>query len=425
MDRVPLYIFEDPGWRRFGPLTSLRPVWDIRIGRRTIIDRISSQLNRQPDRLFPREELRQLVNSQNDTKHVPINNLKVDVFIVNGRTVGELPSNGLLKETEWSIWTEGQEVVAARLPLDVATKWMTLPVINPSDYSVDALVSIWSQMYTTPQIKIREVSSRLLWWPWDLLNNLKKTIEGDYKELGQSVIEGDVHPKAILVDEFSMNIAVGSKIDAGAILDASKGPIIIEDGVHILPGAIIMGPVVLGKNSIVKAGAKIYGPVATGPVCKLGGEIEDTIFFGYSNKQHEGFLGHALVGEWVNLGADTNNSDLKNNYSDVSVTIQGETIQTGSTFFGSIIGDHVKTAINTQLNTGTVIGVGTNIFGPGFPPKAIGAFRWGGATGFEFYDFNKFIYTAKAVMGRRDVELTSEMNSVLKQINADALAGLQ
>ncbi len=425
MESIPLYIFEDPGWRRFGPLTSLRPVWDISIGRKTLLDRISAQLNRQPDRLYPREELKQLVNSQADTKISDGDRAKKDVFLVNGRTMGKLPETSIIKSTEWSIWVEGSEVVAAKLPQDVATKWMMLPVINPDDYSADTLLSIWSQMYTTPEVKIREVNNMLVWWPWDLLTLLEETIVNDYKAIGQNVIEGDIHPKAILVDEFSMNIAVGAKVDAGAILDASNGPIIIEDGVHVFPGAIIMGPAVIGKDSIVKAGAKIYGPVSTGPVCKLGGEIEDTIFFGYSNKQHDGFLGHAVVGEWVNLGADTNNSDLKNNYSDVSVTIQGETIQTGSTFFGTIIGDHVKTAINTQLNTGTVIGVGTNIFGPGFPPKAIGAFRWGGASGFEFYDYDKFLKTAIAVMSRRKVELSGEMQAVLKNLNEDALAGLQ
>ncbi|MBD3167356.1 glucose-1-phosphate thymidylyltransferase, partial [bacterium] len=281
---------------------------------------------------------------------------------------------------------------------------------------------IWSMEMSAPEIELIEAKDTLVFWPWELLKRQRAAIEEDFRGRGVGQVNGDVDARAILVEETNMHIAAGAKVRAGAILDASDGPILLEDGVEVMPGAVLLGPIAVGEKTKINPGAKIHGPCSIGPVCKIGGEVEDTIIQGFSNKQHEGFLGHALLGEWVNLGADTNNSDLKNNYSAVSVVLEGESINTGETFFGSIIGDHVKTAINTQLNTGTVIGIGTNIFGAGFPPKAIGDFRWGGVEGFVSYDYEKFMGAARAAMKRRGLAPSSAMATLLRSLHKESIS---
>ena len=423
MSKVPLYLFEDPGWRRFGPLTTNRPVWDLRIGLDSLSERISRLLDTSADGFIPRASLDALVKydlaaSGITDKSLPKNG---DVFIVNGRAWKNLDPKGLEKDHDHAIWTDGPDVVAARLPAGIARKWLSRSSNDPDEYSARTLLAIWGMQETAPSIEILELPDSLIYWPWEILKVQEKIIREDFLRLGHVHLSGEVDYRAILIEDGDIVVEVGAHIAAGAILDASEGPIIISEGVKVMPGAVIRGPVYIGPNSTIKVGAKLYGPLSIGPVCKLGGEVEDCMIQGYSNKQHEGFLGHALLGEWVNLGADTNNSDLKNNYSSVHITIDGESIDTGETFIGSIIGDHVKTAINTQLNTGTVIGIGSNVFGAGFPPKTIGAYRWGGAEGFELYDFDKFLATAKAVVARRGKELSSPMIALLRQIHNLAL----
>ena len=200
------------------------------------------------------------------------------------------------------------------------------------------------------------------------------------------------------------------------MLDAEKGPIVIGANVRIFPNAVIEGPAFVGGGSLIKIGAKIYENTSIGPMCKVGGEVEGSILHGFANKQHDGFLGHAYLCPWVNLGADTNNSDLKNNYGSVRVTINGTEVDSGSLFVGVIMGDHAKSAINTMFNTGTVVGVGSNVFGAGFPPKYIPAFSWGGAEGIETYAIDKCIDVARKVMLRRNQTLTSAGEALLRHV---------
>jgi UDP-N-acetylglucosamine diphosphorylase/glucosamine-1-phosphate N-acetyltransferase len=214
------------------------------------------------------------------------------------------------------------------------------------------------------------------------------------------------------------NIFIGKNavVKPGVVLDASNGPIIIEEDVEIFPNAVIEGPCFIGKGSKIKSCATIYENVTIGNTCKIGGEVEQSVFMPYSNKQHSGFIGHAYIGSWVNLGADTNNSDLKNNYSTVKATIGGKEIETGLQFLGLMMGDHSKSAINTMFNTGTVVGFSCNIFGPGFPDKYIPSFSWGGAESMTTYDVNKSMQTAKVVMSRRKVEFTKADEEVFKTV---------
>lgn len=196
------------------------------------------------------------------------------------------------------------------------------------------------------------------------------------------------------------------RIYPNVVLDASEGPIILNKNVKIMPQATIIGPCYIGANSTIKIGAKIYEKTSIGEFCKIGGEVENTIFQGFSNKQHEGFIGHSFISEWVNMGADTNNSDLKNTYGNVSLRYRDELVDTKSMFMGLLCGDHTKTAINTRFNTGTTVGIAGMIFNSDFPPSHVKSFSWGGAKDSPVYKVSNAVETARIVMQRRQRELS-------------------
>ncbi|WP_111610594.1 GlmU family protein [Algoriphagus yeomjeoni] len=217
-------------------------------------------------------------------------------------------------------------------------------------------------------------------------------------------------PENIFVEE-------GAVIRA-AVLNAENGPIYIGENTEIQEGSMIRGPFALCESSTVNMGSKIKGDTTVGPYSKVGGELSNSVIFGFSNKGHEGFLGNSVIGEWCNMGADTNTSNLKNNYSPVKLwdyTV-GNYSNTGLQFCGLMMGDHSKCGINSMFNTGTVVGIGSNIFGPGFPRKFIPSFAWGGEEGFSTFLFPKFLETAKAVVARRGLELNVEEQEILRTI---------
>ncbi|HRG86928.1 MAG TPA: glucose-1-phosphate thymidylyltransferase, partial [Chitinophagales bacterium] len=209
----------------------------------------------------------------------------------------------------------------------------------------------------------------------------------------------------------------GAKVEA-ATINTNAGPVYISNDAEIMEGSLIRGPFALGKHSTVKMGAKIYGATTVGPHCKVGGEVNNVIFQSYSNKGHDGFLGNSVIGEWCNLGADTNSSNLKNNYAEVKIwDYQTQKfIPTGLQFCGLIMGDHSKCGINTMFNTGTVVGVNANIFGDGFPRNFIPSFSWGGAAGFVTYKLSDAMIVAKDVMARRTVTLAEADKKILTTI---------
>ena len=201
-------------------------------------------------------------------------------------------------------------------------------------------------------------------------------------------------------------------------LNASDGPIYIGKNSEIMEGSLIRGPFAICESSIVKMGAKIYGSTTIGPYCKVGGEVSNSVFFGYSNKGHDGFLGNSVIGEWCNLGADTNTSNLKNNYANVKLwNYESESfINTNLQFCGLILGDHSKCGINTMFNTGTVVGVFANIFGSGFPRNFVPSFSWGGNKGFSTYLTKKAFEVASIVMERRGCEFSDKDAKILKEV---------
>jgi UDP-N-acetylglucosamine diphosphorylase/glucosamine-1-phosphate N-acetyltransferase len=254
---------------------------------------------------------------------------------------------------------------------------------------------------------------------WDVIVDLPDRLNSDLS--GDSALGQIQSPSGDSVHiENKNNVYIGKevKFGAGVVLESGDAPIWIDDGAVVESNCTIIGPAYIGKKSKVKP-CSLLDIVAIGDVVKISGEIEGTIFQGYSNKQHLGFLGHAFVGEWVNLGAGTTNSDLKNNYSKVSVVLEGKRYETGMQFLGTIIGDHSKAAINTTFNTGTIVEPFCNVFGRGYPPKYVPPFSWWGDS-IEEYKLDKAIETATRVMKRRDIDLSENYRKRIEKLFIEA-----
>ena len=248
---------------------------------------------------------------------------------------------------------------------------------------------------------------------WDFIFDTKDILSTNDTKFFDMKIGGDFHESCIFLNQKNIHISDSAKISAGVILDASEGPIIIDENAFVDIGVMIKGNTYIGKNSKINPGAKLNGEISIGPYCKIGGEVEATIFHGYSNKQHDGYIGHSYIGEWVNLGANTNNSDLKNNYGKIKFDLGFKKIDTNEMFIGSMIGDFSKIGISTMLNTGTYIGIGANVFGSGFQDKLIQSFSWGKK---EVTDFKKFLSTLEVVKSRRDENISEKEKNLLRTL---------
>ena len=251
---------------------------------------------------------------------------------------------------------------------------------------------------------------------WDIFSDNGREIEADFKLLTKARKSQKISDTNTVIGKHIF-IEKGAKISC-SILNAENGPIYIGKNTQIMEGAIIRGPFAMCENAVLKMGAKIYGPTTLGPHCKVGGEVNNSVFFGYSSKAHDGFLGNSVIGEWCNLGADTNNSNLKNNYAEVKLwNYEMERFKkTGLQFCGLIMGDHSKCGINTMFNTGTVIGVSANIFGSGFPRNFVPSFSWGGASGFQVYKLPKVFEVASKVFERRKLDFDENEQNILSEV---------
>ena len=252
---------------------------------------------------------------------------------------------------------------------------------------------------------------------WDIFSLNDKAIKADYDLITQGRTSAPIPEGVQVINKENIFIEEGATISFSS-LNASKGPIYIGKDAEIMEGCLVRGPFALCEHSVLKMGAKVYGATTLGPYCKVGGEVNNSVLFGFSSKGHEGFLGNSVLGEWCNVGADTNTSNLKNNYAEVKLWDYHKErfTNTGLQFCGLMMGDHSKCGINTMFNTGTVIGVSANIFGSGFPRNFIPSFSWGGAAGFTTYQLNKVIEVAKVVMKRRELEWSEIDEKILQHV---------
>ena len=377
-------LFDGPSRNNLLPFTFTRPVADIRIGILTIREKWETFLDSTTTTLtedylsdkYPMVEMDE--NVMIHASYLP--NLELVEMIKN------------LKENQ-AIF-KGEDVIA----------FFTKDTQEDVDFETYEALE-----YNDEILKIEQV--------WDIFSKNGDALQEDFNLLTEGRKSKPIPPTNNVIDPENIFIEAGAKLQF-VTLNASTGPIYIGKDTEIMEGSIIRGPFALCEGSVVKLGAKIYGPTTIGPHSKIGGEVNNSVLFAYSNKGHDGFLGNSVLGEWCNLGADTNTSNLKNNYEEVKLwNYQTESFaKTGLQFCGLMMGDHSKCGINTMFNTGTVVGVSVNIFGSGFPRNFVPSFSWGGSSGFTTYLTKKAFEVAERVMERRHMVFTEQDKAILQHV---------
>ena len=411
MRPTALVVFEDAGYRDLLPLVYPRATFNLRCGGDNLLSKIETAFGTQASALFVRPGLAAVMDERQRTQYPrprPINITPPDPdqLWINGRLLVraafDLPPNS-------AAW-RGDTLLAARLNKSTADLLTPDTLLYPG-----RMLTLQSLI----RVDLPADAATLFDRPWQIVHANEAEIVRQVGALRRERL-GRVYPGAHLVDESAIHLAVGSKVKPGAVLDAEAGPIFIGENTVISPNAVVIGPAHIDYGCIVQPGAAIRGATSLGPVCKIGGEVEGTIFHAYANKQHDGFLGHSYVGEWVNLGADTVGSDLKNTYGPVRVALNGREIDTGHTFVGAFIGDHSKTGIGTRLPTGCVIGYACNVFVSSYAPKFTPSFSWLTDDGRAPHDPDKAAAVARTVMARRKRSLTAAEEALLRSIADEA-----
>lgn len=385
-----ILIDDEKTWLNLLPLTYTRPVSEIRIGILTIREKWDKYLKTKASygctdylRLkFPTVFKKNINNYFINSNIVPDAKLAAAIKKLK-------PKEGLIKDTSFiAFCTSDMEASAAE-------------VINNC------------KQYAGEVLSVNNV--------WDIFQKNGEALKGDFDLLTKGRKSQALSKSNTVIGKKNLIfIEKGAKIEASTF-NTNAGPIYIGKEAEVMEGSLVRGPFSLGDESVLKLGAKVYGPTTIGPHSKVGGEVSNSVIFGYSNKAHDGFIGNTVIGEWCNLGADTNTSNLKNNYGSIKLfNYQSNGVKdTGLQFCGLIMGDHSKCGINTMFNTGTVAGVGANIFGGGFPPTHIPSFVWGGAEGFDTYRLEKMFETTSRVYARRAFALDAVEKKILEIIFAE------
>ncbi|NTU57456.1 MAG: transferase [Chlorobiaceae bacterium] len=410
---MQVLIFEDEKTLRFKPLTDLKPVYDLVTGCRSLKSRflaeamgkvaLSWHLRKQIAPWFLESNPGSVVNTITDD----------DLMLVNGRLVCDERVMQIISSRDVR---PGEALVQNGSLLFCRLKADDCPMGR------EGLPNVVDGMTLAGSLSCVEVSGfMLLENLWDPVAFHPKMMKLDANAIASGRIEGLVHPSAVLVNPEAISIGRGAVVMAGAILDASEGFVHIGDGAVVEPQAVLMQNVMIAAGARVKIGAKIYSNVYIGSASKAGGEIEDSIIEPFANKQHDGFLGHSYISSWCNIGAGTDTSDLKNNYSSVNLLVDGVQMQTGLQFLGLLMGEHSKCSIGTTFNTGTVVGISANIFGSGMPSKYVPSFSWGnGESGYEPYMIEKALETARRVMERRRIAMSAAYEEMFRRAAYDA-----
>lgn len=381
-------LFDDSAFENLLPLTYTRPIAEIRCGILTISEKWNKMLN-SPVSYLTRAYL---------SEKFPVR-MSASNILINGSLIPDKPLvEHILSLKEGQVLKSKGVMLAANLNT--------------------AQVEFFKQDKTNGFHVIEHTSNfTKITYPWDIFTFNDRAIRDDFQLLTKGRTSATLNDSNKLLGEENIFVEEGASVNF-AIINATTGPVYIGKDAEIMEGSMVRGPLALCEHSTLKMGAKIYGASTIGPHSKIGGEVNNSVIFGFSNKAHDGFLGNSVIGEWCNLGADTNNSNLKNNYAQVKVWNypQEKFINTGLQFCGLIMGDHSKSAINTMFNTGTVVGVSANIFGAGFPRNFIPSFAWGGAQGFMVYAINKACEVAEQVYKRRNLEFTHADHSILARV---------
>ena len=406
-----LCIYEDIDVQSFGPLTLLRPVFSLRCGIFTLAEKLAlafpeSKLFLQV-RAHLEEWTRQLYPDADVAEPPP-----EDTMFVNGRlcmTDDEVLHFMAASPQEVSYVSQGV-LFAAK----VRGERVKHVVRHLREGDADRAFEDVRLPAEVQAFLARSGADLIRWSPRQIVQDARYLFE-------VGVVRGAVDTGAFLIKPEAIHVARGSRVMAGAVLNAEGGPIVIRENAMVEPLAYVEGPAAIGESAIVRAGAKIRGGTSIGPVCRVGGEVAETVFQGYANKQHDGFLGHSFVGEWVNLGANTNNSDLKNTYTPVRTFrsardfLEKKGEDSGQLMLGLQIGDFTKTGISTSFTTGASIGIGCNLYGTDLMPAYVPSFVWGMPGGFQEHRIDPMVATAARAMERRKVELGTELDALLRR----------
>ncbi|MFA8343334.1 MAG: putative sugar nucleotidyl transferase [Rhodothermaceae bacterium] len=393
--KTSICIFEDDFYQNFYPLSFSRPTFDLLSGAFTLAEKISNY--------YSGTEITYLCRDIFEKNSFDNNAGYDSVLFLNGRIVADrniTKAIPLIGENE--VFVQNGSLAGIRVNKELISK---IDFNNP-----DFLASLGIE-------KVTEVEVTLAEYIWDLIELNGREITNDFAQMKNHIYTTDDYPENIsLINRDNILIGNNCSISPFVCIDAKSGPVIIGNNVTIFPHSYIQGPAFIGDNSVIKAGSKIYHNSSIGSVCKVGGEIENSIIHSYSNKQHDGFLGHSYLGSWVNLGAGTTNSDLKNNYSDIKINLNNTEIETGLQFLGLLMGDHSKTAINTTINTGSAAGFSCNLFGDVFSQKNYPSFSWGGGNLLSTYDLEKSKDVARQVMARRNKTFGRVEENIFNQV---------
>jgi len=412
-----LIIFEDDRFEDFYPLTYNRPVYQLLFGIRLIQDKISSFYPGAEVILLCRDHLKQVLKSKSNLR---VNEFRAEdddqLLFVNGRVIArEKRSSSLTFSNEKKAFVCRDDLIGFSLKGSDLEEFQN--EVN-SLYQKDSLESIKTK------IACSNIEVRIAHYLWNLIDWNKEEIEWDFKRLipasgfKDMLKNCEMDTTVIIYDLKNIFVGKGTRIDAQVVLDAREGPIYIAEDVVIKSHTRVEGPAYIGRGTHL-VGGKVGPGSSLGPVCRIGGEVENSIFLGSSNKYHEGFLGHSYVGQWVNLGALTTNSDLKNNYSPVRVQLNENEIDTGLIKVGAFLGDHVKTGIGTLLNTGVNVGFGANLFGGGIvKERFVPSFSWYDGKELKEHRLDKFISTASEVVKRRGERLEEEEKDFFEKLFA-------
>lgn len=399
-----LCIFEDGGHKSLLPLVYNRPVYDLRCGMFSLGERITSLYPDIPVTLFCRDYLADVVREKSG---VPVNSANVEddgrCLFINGRLLMHSP---VPLDGEEEIGIADGKVVYARLKNKKSAS------VTNGLFLEDNVTKRFSG-----DVKIVETDAVMANYFWDLISHNNSMIEDDFERYATGgSIKGRLYEGVYLVNRDNIFVGEGSSIKPGCVLDAEDGPIYIGCNVTIASNCSIEGNTFIGDCSSINSQTRIRNGVNIGRSCKIGGEVSQSIIQGFSNKQHDGFLGNAYLGAWVNLGADTVNSNLKNTYEHVNIKLNGNTVNTGQMFLGMAMGDHSKTAINTTFMTGSIVGIGSNIVTSHFPPKFIPSFSWCIDKGIMPQDLASVLSTAEKMMARRNVAISDAEREMYKTL---------
>ncbi|MDY6914918.1 MAG: putative sugar nucleotidyl transferase [Candidatus Cloacimonadota bacterium] len=388
---MQLVVFDDKNIDNFYPLTLTRSIGDLRVGILKQRQRIASFFQDKKIGVWLTNKMVKLYQERYPTWQ--INHIfPGEVLLINSRLKVDKKVLKKIEKLQNQVLKFDKQVVAAQVSFNEEI----------TDFKIVEEI--------LANLSVVEIKEECLWnYLWEMVAENSDNIQQDFDEYFYDKDNFfETETGVTVLNPYNIWLGEDVKLYPGVILDASKGAIVIDERAKVFPGCYIQGPCFIGKNSVIKALSKIYEGTSIGPVCKIGGEIEESIIQAYSNKQHEGFLGHSYLGEWVNLGAGTSNSDLKNNYGTVQVYsyLDRKKIDSKQTFVGTFIGDHSKTAINSSINTGTVIGVACNLFGNQIISGFIPDFSWGNVGGLSNYKLEKFLQTADLVKRRRQLHLS-------------------